>query len=57
MIAYFTGTGNSRYCAQMRADWFGDEFMDALVEYEKAGMGKMCYRCPEYEYGGETNEN
>ncbi len=30
MIVYFTGTGNSRYCAQMLADQLGDEIIDAF---------------------------
>ena len=30
MIVYFTGTGNSRYCAQMLADHLGDELMDSF---------------------------
>ena len=30
MIVYFTGTGNSRYCAQMLADKLDDECIDAF---------------------------
>lgn len=30
MIVYFTGTGNSRYCAQMLAEHLGDELMDSF---------------------------
>ena len=30
MIVYFTGTGNSRYCAQMLADKLGDTCIDAF---------------------------
>ena len=30
MIVYFTGTGNSRYCAQMLADRLGDELKDSF---------------------------
>ena len=30
MIVYFTGTGNSRYCAQMLADKLDDEIVDAF---------------------------
>lgn len=30
MIVYFTGTGNSRYCAQMLAHALGDEAVDAF---------------------------
>ena len=30
MIVYFTGTGNSRYCAQMFADGLGDELTDSF---------------------------
>ena len=30
MIVYFTGTGNSRYCAQMLADKLGDECVDSF---------------------------
>lgn len=30
MIVYFTGTGNSRYCAQMLADKLDDELVDAF---------------------------
>lgn len=30
MTVYFTGTGNSRYCAQMLADKLGDELVDAF---------------------------
>lgn len=29
MVVYFTGTGNSRYCAEMIADLCGDETVDA----------------------------
>ena len=30
MIIYFTGTGNSRYCARLLADRLGDETLDAF---------------------------
>ena len=30
MIVYFTGTGNSRYCAQMLADKLDDDIVDAF---------------------------
>lgn len=30
MIVYYTGTGNSRYCAQLLADRLGDELIDAF---------------------------
>jgi len=30
MIVYFTGTGNSRYCAQMLAEKLGDECVDSV---------------------------
>jgi len=30
MVVYFTGTGNSRYCAQMLADGLGDELFDSF---------------------------
>ena len=30
MIVYFTGTGNSRYCAQLLAEKLGDECIDAF---------------------------
>lgn len=30
MIVYYSGTGNSRYCAQMLADKLGDELVDAF---------------------------
>lgn len=30
MIIYFSGTGNSRYCAQMLADKLGDELLDSF---------------------------
>ena len=29
MVVYFSGTGNSRYCAQMLADRLGDELIDS----------------------------
>lgn len=30
MIVYFSGTGNSRYCAQMMADQLGEALTDAF---------------------------
>lgn len=36
MVVYFTGTGNSRYCAEMIAGLIGDETVDA-VKYIKSG--------------------
>ena len=30
MVVYFTGTGNSRYCARMLADRLGDEIVDSF---------------------------
>ncbi len=30
MIVYFSGTGNSRYCAQMMADQLGETLTDAF---------------------------
>lgn len=30
MIVYFTGTGNSRYCAEMLADQLGDDLLDTF---------------------------
>ena len=35
MIVYFSGTGNSRYCAQMLADKLEDELLDCLDVYIK----------------------
>ena len=36
MIIYFSGTGNSRYCAQLLADKLGDKAINA-AEYIKSG--------------------
>ncbi len=37
MVVYFSGTGNSRYCAQMLADLLGDESLDAF-HYIRSGV-------------------
>lgn len=37
MIVYFTGTGNSRYCAQMLADKLEDELLDSF-KFIKSGI-------------------
>lgn len=38
MIVYFTGTGNSRYCAQMLSDRLGDELTDSF-HFIRDGVG------------------
>lgn len=30
MIVYFSGTGNSRYCAKLLAEWLDDTVLDAI---------------------------
>lgn len=47
MIVYFSGTGNSRYAAQMIADACDDKLIDAgeYIEEEKNHCGSpSCFR-------------
>ncbi len=41
MIVYFSGTGNSRYCAQLLAAGLGDELMDAF-HFIRDGIAADC---------------
>ncbi len=59
MIVYFTGTGNSQYCAQLLADRLGDEAVDAFrfirdgiaadLISGQPSQGKPRYQCPAYQ--------
>ena len=42
MIIYFTGTGNSRYCAKMIAEKLGDEMVD-VFHYIKDGINRYFF--------------
>ena len=42
MIIYYTGTGNSRYCAQMLTDRLGDELTDAF-HFIRDGIGAKLF--------------
>ena len=49
MIFYFSGTGNSRYCAKWLAHRLGDEAVDALRRrrlgfYARAGLRQAGFR-------------
>lgn len=41
MIVYFSGTGNSRYCAQMLADRLGDESVDSFRFIREGGAAEL----------------
>ena len=41
MIVYFSGTGNSRYCAEMLADLLDDEFIDSFQYIKNQIAGEM----------------
>ena len=56
MVIYYSGTGNSRYCAQMLAKGLKDEKVDALP-YLQAGSGAVLHStkawvfvCPTYAW-------
>ena len=42
MIVYFSGTGNSRYCAQMLADRLGDEERDSFHFIRDGIAAELC---------------
>ena len=46
MIVYFTGTGNSRYCAQMLAARLGDELTDAFSFIRDGVAAELCSERP-----------
>ena len=54
MIVYFTGTGNSRYCARLLADKLGDHCTDAFhfirdsVATELSSTKPWVFVCPTY---------
>ena len=56
MIVYFTGTGNSRYCARMLADKLGDHCTDAFhfirdgVAVELSSAKPWVFVCPTYSW-------
>ncbi len=56
MIIYFSGTGNSRYCAQMLADMLGDEITDSfgyIKNNTAADLGSeepWVFVCPVYAW-------
>ena len=56
MIVYFTGTGNSRYCAQLMADKLGDHCTDAFhfirdgVAAELSSAKPWVFVCPTYSW-------
>lgn len=56
MIVYFTGTGNSRYCARMLADRLGDHCTDAFhfirdgVAAELTSAKPWVFVCPTYSW-------
>lgn len=46
MIVYFSGTGNSRYCAQMLSDELGDELTDAFPFIRDGVAAELCSERP-----------
>lgn len=54
MVVYYSGTGNSRYAAEMLADICGDEAVDSLDVMKTALLPKLCsdkpwvFVCPVY---------
>lgn len=54
MIVYFTGTGNSGYCAKFLADWTGDDCIDAFsyirngIAAELNSLRPWVFVCPTY---------
>lgn len=46
MIVYFSGTGNSRYCAQMLAAKLGDELIDAFHFIQDGIAAELCSARP-----------
>ena len=46
MIVYFSGTGNSRYCAQMLAAQLGDELTDAFHFMRDGIAAELCSEKP-----------
>ena len=56
MIVYFTGTGNSRYCARLLADKLGDHCTDAFhfirdsVAAELSSAKPWIFVCPTYSW-------
>ena len=56
MIIYFTGTGNSRYCAQQLSRTLGDELMDSFHLIRDGIAAKLLsdrpwvFVCPTYAW-------
>lgn len=46
MIVYFSGTGNSRYCAQMIAAELGDELIDSFAFIRDGIAAELCSERP-----------
>lgn len=46
MIVYFTGTGNSRYCAQMLADTLGEELFDSFYHIKNGIAAELVSGTP-----------
>ncbi len=56
MILYFSGTGNSRYCAEILAEYLGNKIIDAgqLIKKGECFRGetdeKLIFVCPTYSW-------
>ncbi len=56
MIIYFTGTGNSKYCADILSDYLGENIADAgqLIKEDKGieydGSETLVFVCPTYSW-------
>lgn len=46
MILSFSGTGNSRYCAQMLAHWLGDAYVDAAYYLRQGSPARLHSESP-----------
>ena len=53
MIVYFSGTGNSRYCAQMLAKLLNDDLLDT-AGYIKHGIAAELISCKPWVFVGPT---
>ena len=46
MIVYFSGTGNSRYCAKLLAEWLDDTVLDAIPFIREGRAAELASDAP-----------